>query len=438
VIHALNHTNGAAFPATTQRPRLALYGVGWKRDNALASPTGGFSVTNLRAMIVVLTFSRLVLNMTRRFAYPFIPAIALALDTPVSGIQSALAVSWGVGLLSPLFGSLSERYGRRPVMIATVALMALVSLLGALVNAFWAFALVVVVYGIGKMIFDPALQAYIGERIPFAQRARVWGAIELSWSGALFVAAPLTGLLLQWAGLQPVFVILGVLMALSAILIRWTVPDGRPAAAPVAAGRPWAAFGLLWQRPRALAALGYSVCLVTAQEIFFINYALWMQESFHLLLATLGVATIALGLGEACGELLVSIAGDRVGLHRMALYGALAAGGGFALLPYLNQSLPVALVGLFIVITLLEMAIVAAITLFTEVLPDARALMMSANISAMSLGRVIGALIGGSLIALTQDFALTGLVTMGFILAGCGLMVMLRTAMLRAAAPESS
>src|SRR5690606_40413336 len=97
---------------------------------------------NLTSMTVIFLFGRLVINMTRRFSYPFIPAIAQRLGTSIGSVQSALALSWGVGIFSPVFGVLTERFGRKPVMLGALALMALVSLLGVFVPQFWAFAFV--------------------------------------------------------------------------------------------------------------------------------------------------------------------------------------------------------------------------------------------------------------------------------------------------------
>jgi predicted MFS family arabinose efflux permease len=383
---------------------------------------------NFLPVILALTTSRLVINMTRRFAYPFIPAIAQRLGTSVTSVQTALAISWGVGIFSPVFGTLSERFGRKPVMLGALALMALVSLLGILVPQFWAFAFVVVAYGICKMIFDPALQAYVGDRVPFGQRARAWGAIELSWSGSLFAIAPLAGLLLERGGLQPVFVVLCIALCIGLALIWLVIPDGgAPRSNPHEAAplRP-PILRTMRQRPAVFTALAYAFCIIVGQEIFFINYALWMQSSFDLALGTLGVATIVLGLAEAGGEIVVSAAGDRLGMHNMALYGAILAGLGFAVIPRLNQNIGIALVGMFVLFVLVEMAIVASIGLFTEVLPDARSVMMSANVSAMSIGRLAGVLVGGGLYQLTGSFALIGVVTMGIVLVGCFCMGMLR------------
>ena len=377
-------------------------------------------------VILVFILSRIAVNFTRRFAYPFIPAIADQLGTSVSSVQTALALGWGVGIASPLFGSLSERYGRKSVMLATLMAMAAISLLGAVWTEFWMFGAVIVGYGVGKVIFDPAMQAYIGERIPFHRRAMAWGAIELSWAGALFVAAPLTGFLLTRNGLNLVFVTLFLMMGASGLLMWRMIPSTTPTLRHPAFSNPLNLLRQARQQPQVLVALGYTIGLITGQEIFFINYGLWMELSFDLLLTALGVVTLVIGVAEMVGELIVSLAGDRLGKRNLALVGSLLAGIGFAIMPHLSHSLPLAMTGMFLLFVLTEVAIVASITLFTEILPEARAVMMSANISAASLGRLIGALLGGSLLALTNNFALVGVVAMTIVLLGGGLMWFIR------------
>ena len=383
---------------------------------------------NLARLVVVFALGRLILNMTQRFAYPFIPAIALRLATPVSTIQMVFAVGRGIGVLSPVFGPLSERYGRKIVMVATMALMALVSFLGALYTNFWLFAFIILAYGITKVIFDPAMQAYVGDRIPFANRARAWGVIELSWSGALFVSAPLTGFLLEQASLQAVFLMLGLFLTFSTVLIGYYIPGHSPDQNATATQSVRLNYWkLVRAHPYMLAALGYTFCIIAGQEIFFINYGLWMQQSFDLEIGALGLVTVVIGLAEVVGEVVLSVLGDRVGKWRLALISAVLTALCFVVLPHTSFSLPLALAGMFGLFVFLETAIIASITLFTEVLPTARSMMMSANISASSVGRLFGAMLGGSLLIWTGSFALIGAVTMGIVLVGCGLMWWLRS-----------
>ena len=151
-----------------------------------------------------------------------------------------------------------------------------------------------------------------------------------------------------------------------------------------------------------------------------------MEQSFDLLLTALGAVTLVIGVAELVGELVVSLVGDRLGKRNLALYGALLSGVGFAVIPHLNHSLPLAMIGMFVLFVLIEVAIVASITLFTEIMPESRAVMMSSNISAGSMGRLVGALLGGGLLALTNDFALVGVVALVIVALGSSLMWRIR------------
>jgi predicted MFS family arabinose efflux permease len=65
------------------------------------------------------------------------------------------------------------------------------------------------------------------------------------------------------------------------------------------------------------------------------------------------------------------------------------------LLPWLGRTLPGALLGLFITFLCFEFTIVTFMSLATEILPSARATMMSGQLAAGSFGRFIGVTIGG-------------------------------------------
>jgi len=92
--------------------------------------------------------------------------------------------------------------------------------------------------------------------------------------------------------------------------------------------------------------------------------------------------------------------------------GLILSGLGYAALPLAEQTLPLALVGLFLVFVTVEFSIVTSISLFTELLPDARATMMSGFIAMSGMGRVAGALMGGSL-WLAGSMAAVGLISAG-------------------------
>lgn len=87
---------------------------------------------------------------------------------------------------------------------------------------------------------------------------------------------------------------------------------------------------------------------------------------------------------------------DRLGKKRslrIALgFNCLAA----ALLPLTSKALGMALVGLGAFYITFEFALISGMTLMSEVMPQARATLMSITIAAFSLGRMVGSLVGPS------------------------------------------
>lgn len=372
--------------------------------------------------IFAIFFARLAINVTRRFPYPFVAPIGAAFGLSADSIQNVIALTNGAGLFSPFLGTLPERYGKKAVMLGALAMMTAMSLLGALFADYGVFVLVMFGFGVGKIIYDPTFQAYIGDAIHFSRRARVMGIAELSWALSLVIAAPVAGFLLDVSTLQAIFFFLALLLGSSAVVF-WLLVD------PTAGGgqkrlrimNPLSAMRVVSARPPAVFALIFTVCLTASHEIFFINYGLWMEDSFSLVLTALGAVTIVIALAEVIGEFIVITLADRFGAKRTTMCGMLIAAALFLIIPNLSFSLPAAMFGIFLMFIAIEAAIVSALPLFSEILPQARAVMMSANVGAHSLGRVAG----GALGAVIYKFSDGNFLAIGLVAGGLGILAFL-------------
>lgn len=356
--------------------------------------------------VLTLTFARLVVNMTRRFTYAFVPGIARELNVADSAIQSSISAQSGIPLISPFFAGLAERYGRRlMIMVALTGLIA-ASLIGAIFPVYGVFFGVMMAFGFAKMLVDPALLAYIGDRVPYNRRALAIGTTELSWAGALLVAAPLVGILLDRATLSAVFVALAIGGILGLVAVWYFLPSDRPMGG-VKTVSLRESFQVVRSSPAALAMILFGAFNSASNELVFINYGVFMEASFGLALTALGFITISISVAEAIGEGVVTAFGDKIGPKRMTLWGMAAAAVVYMVLPFLNFSLPLAVIGIFLMFLAYEIAVVASIPLNTEVLPHARAPMISATVAGVALGRLGGGLIGGWSYALTGGFVLS-------------------------------
>ena len=344
------------------------------------------------AQLGILTFARLCMNTLLRIVYPFAPAFARGLGVPVTTIYLIISLRNLTGLLSPVFAPLAERYGRRNVMAIATGAFSAATLLVAGVPAVWSLAVALIITGVVKVIYDPAMHSYLGDAVPYAQRGRALALTEFGWSGAFLIGAPLTGWLIARQGWSAPFLWLGVGGAAAAVMLWRALPAARRH------GHQTITIGYTWQtlrrHPIIWAAALYMLLPLVAQEALFIVYGDWMETTFNLSLTGLGLATTLIGLAELSGELTAGWSVDRFGKRPVVAISCVLTAVAFMLIPFSVGSLPTALAALVAVFFTFEIAVVGAIPLLTEMVPEARGVVMSMAFGAMAVGRTIGSIIG--------------------------------------------
>ena len=149
----------------------------------------------------------------------------------------------------------------------------------------------------------------------------------------------------------------------------------------------------------ALAGLTVGIFSSAANEVINLVFGVWMESAFGLQIAALGAAAAVIGFAELGGESLVGVFVDRLGKPRAIALGLLANSCSALIFPLLGQTLPGAVLGLFLFYLSFEFTLVSAIPMMTEIVPTARATMMAINVSALSLGRALGAFVAPTLYA---------------------------------------
>ena len=344
----------------------------------------------------VATLCRVVLNTARRFVYPFAPALSRGLGVSLPAVTSLIAVNQFTGILGPFFAPLGDRWGYRIMLLVGLALLSLGMLAAGFLPFYGVVLIALLMAGLGKNIFDPAIQAYVGDRVPYAKRGFVIGIMEISWAGSALVGIPLMGLLIEHMGWRAPFFVLGGLGLMGLAVLGALIPakSGRQKGYNIPV-TPLAAWRRLAGNRAALGMLGFAFCISVANDNFFVVYGAWLEGRFGLSLVALGMATTVIGVAELLGEGLTAFLSDRLGLRRSAIIGLTLSGLSYVLLPWCSSTLTMALISLFIIFVTVEFTIVTSLSICTEVLPGVRATMMSGYVAAAGIGRVVGALLGG-------------------------------------------
>ncbi len=367
----------------------------------------------LLPQLLALTAARLMLNTGLRMVYPFLPALARGVGVELTAVYRLVTLRNFAGLLSPLFGPLIERYGRKPLMIVAMLLFAVGCLVVVLWPAYWGLGATLVMIGLAKVIFDPAMQAYIGDTVPYRQRGRALAVTELAWSGGLLLGAPLIGLAIQLWGWQSPFLWLGGLALATTLLLVRVLPRLPHAARRLLTLRSMAA--VVRRHPVIWAAALYTLLAMAANEIFFIVYGDWMEGNFGLALGALGLASAVIGGSEIAGEISAGFLVDRFGKRPVIMTTGLLNALAYLALPFIGSSLVSALLALMLLFWFFEVTLVGGVPLLTELVPSARSVVMSVALGAGALGRALGSLIGPVVFA-RGGFGSSGLAAAGVML----------------------
>jgi MFS family permease len=133
------------------------------------------------------------------------------------GVLAALYPAvWGLGQL--ITGPISDRYGRKPLIVAGMLLQGAALAWIAAAGSFTTWATAAVLLGAGTAMVYPTLLAAIGDVAHPAWRARAVGVYRLWRDGGFAVGALLAGILADAYGIRTATTVVAALTAASGLL----------------------------------------------------------------------------------------------------------------------------------------------------------------------------------------------------------------------------
>jgi DHA1 family bicyclomycin/chloramphenicol resistance-like MFS transporter len=188
-------------------------------------------------------------------ALPAFPLIAKALHAPASLVQwtlSSFLLSFGVGQL--IVGALSDRYGRRPLLLAGLTVFVLASLACALVSNVVLLIVLRLVEGAGASVGIVCTRAIIRDVQSDLDQAASLQAYVAAVQGFAIMAAPLIGAaILAIAGWRWIFAFLGISGAILMAIVAMRLPE----TSPRTAHGLLASYGRALRLPRTIPLTGF-------------------------------------------------------------------------------------------------------------------------------------------------------------------------------------
>jgi predicted MFS family arabinose efflux permease len=341
-----------------------------------------------RLQIIFFTAIHVVYNTMYRMVYPFLAVLALGLGVDLTTISYALTARSIAGSLGPFAATMADRQGRRFGMLLGAVLFTMGAVVVVLWPTFPGLVIALVFTALGKSIFDPCLQAFLGDCIPYERRGRAIAITEFGWSLAFIAGVPLVGFLIAKGGWMAPFPLMTILGAIIFIGLFWMVPKEMKSESD---NRPPNNFRLVLTSIPAMTGLAIGMFASGANEQVNLIFGVWLEKSFGLQIAALGLASAIIGVSELSSEGLVAVFVDRIGKTRAVTIGLVVNSLAALTLPFIGHTEAGALAGLFFFYLSFEFTLVSSIPLMTELMPSARATLMAFNVAGISLGRAMGA-----------------------------------------------
>lgn len=331
---------------------------------------------------------------------PILPVFAikiLGVDETAIGVTIAL-YSLTQFFFNPIFGKLSDKFGRRPLIVISLLLNAFGYILFAFTHSYWMLLISRIIAGIGGSSIGVA-QAFIADVTTREERSKGMGLIGAAF-GLGFVFGPLIGGLLAEYGYMITGFVSAGFSILAFVLTLILLPESNLNRETAVLNKrkilDVAAIKKIFQKPDLALLITLFLMLTFSVANIYGTFALLGFKIYNFTDRQNGYMFGIVGLSSAIVQGgLLRIASKYFNQRKLITFGALFMMIGLFLIPYGGSFL-----GLALIVILLSIGTGSLqptlLSLISEATPDAeQGVTLGINQSFSAFGRVLGPLWGG-------------------------------------------
>lgn len=335
---------------------------------------------------------RTIMDTGQRMIISFLPIFARGLKVDLEEIALVISFRYLLGVFAPYTGLFVENKGTTKGMIVGMIFFIFAYGLFSIIPIYPLFFVLLIFATLGRMFFNPSMQAYGGSNSDLKNRGFVMSIPEIGWSAAAIIGVPIVGLLIEkggWKASFPWFALLGglILLGLWIWLPSKTAEQGNNLNLSKA-------IGTVINNKFILLLFITILLLSTSQAVITIIYSAHMEYAFEFQVTALGFFTLLLGIAELSGEGLSAFFSDRfkpgvavclgIGLHLITCL----------LMPVIGDSLIGAIIGLSLIFMSSEFIVVGFLPVIFSLINESKITAFSLKMTVHHGGVAFGIAIG--------------------------------------------
>ncbi|MFX0208646.1 MAG: MFS transporter [Candidatus Hodarchaeota archaeon] len=297
---------------------------------------------------------------------------------------------------SPIFGNLSDQYGRRGFLILGLVIFAIYSLIMVGAQDWMHIVIAKTLSGIAGAIFLPVLLAHLGDEYSYEERTRAMGFVRLAWPISFIFGVPLVGYSIEHLNWRLPFVMMTIVTLIAGLAIyqvNFSNDEAKKRNLTVKQSRDL--FKGVLEDQNAVSALMMMVLAVGAMQGMFVFFPAWMETEFQLGESSISIIYSFMGIGTLIGTLLATWIGDDFGAKECATIGLVTAAGFMILLTHFSFHPIFVIIWLLFLGMSFDFAVTVRPVLFTQLVPEAKGTIISLNRALSSGAAAVTAALSG-------------------------------------------
>ena len=342
---------------------------------------------------------------------PILPLIGEELGIADAALGTLVsAYSLMVGVFAILSGPVSDKIGRRRILMLGCAAMTAALVLHAFVVGYYSFLLVRVFAGSAGGILSGAAVSYIGDAFPYDRRGWATGWVM---SGAAFgqiIGIPLGIVMASRWGFQSPFYMFAVTMAATVVLLFYTVPqpDVKRTKHALSIRKAARDYGDMLRRPEvAWAAIAFFLMFLGV-SVFVVYLPTWLERDLGATGDQIALMFLMGGMANVLSGPYAGKLSDRIGRKGIIFLACVGLSIVMLLTVPIVENMLTAYALFFLIMVLVAMRTSPFSALLTSLVQDERrGSLMSLMVALGQMGFALGGAVAGPLFANVGYFSNT-------------------------------
>ncbi|AOY15837.1 MFS transporter [Bacillus sp. ABP14] len=362
----------------------------------------------LKSMIRILAIVAFFVGLDSLLVAPLLPVITETISIP-DGSGGLLITIYALcyGITAPIFGTMSDRVGRKRMIIIGFTIFSISTFCTGLAKSFEILLLFRGLTGLSGAMIMPSVFALVGDKVTYESRGKAMGTIMGAMIGSTVIGVPIGAFLSEVGNWQWTFYSIGLLTLFLTLLVNHILRNEKQRNdVHVSIVKT---LGAQFKMVSVLFALLATFLWTIGLHGMFSYIGVYYGDNFGLSVGEIGIVIFLAGVGSVAGNILGGKLADKIGKKNVISIASIVTSISVILFSLSIENLVIAITLHIIWSLFIGFGQASLTALISELKPAVRGTVMALNSSAMYIGMTIAS--GIASLAISNGFPFSSLGT---------------------------